>query len=159
MKTDVMKSIKQISIVAFSGVLFGIGMVISSMADPAKVIGFLDITGAWDPSLAFVMGGALAVFVPAYLLLIKSRSESVFGDEIVCPTSKVIDKKLVGGAALFGIGWGLLGVCPGPAVASLLLATHKFCYLLRQCWLGHSPLKQWLVDKERISMLKRVFQR
>ncbi|MGR5155248.1 DUF6691 family protein [Vibrio owensii] len=142
MKTDVMKNVKQISIVAFSGALFGMGMVISGMADPAKVIGFLDITGAWDPSLAFVMGGALAVFVPAYLLLIKPRSESVFGDEIVCPTSKVIDKKLVGGAALFGIGWGLLGVCPGPAVASLFTGNTQVLLFIAAMLVGSFTAKR-----------------
>lgn len=142
MKTDVMKSTKQISIVAFSGVLFGIGMVISGMADPAKVIGFLDITSSWDPSLAFVMGGALAVFVPAYLLLIKPRRKSVFGDEIVCPTSKTIDKKLVGGAALFGIGWGLLGVCPGPAVASLFTGNTKVLFFIAAMLVGSFTAKR-----------------
>ncbi|MCE7732099.1 YeeE/YedE family protein [Vibrio campbellii] len=141
MKTHVMKSIKQISIVAVSGALFGIGMVISGMADPAKVIGFLDITGEWDPSLVFVMGGALAVFVPAYLLLIKPRSESVFGDEIVCPTSKTIDKKLVGGAALFGIGWGLLGVCPGPAVASLFTGNTQVLFFIAAMLVGSFTVK------------------
>jgi uncharacterized membrane protein YedE/YeeE len=142
MKTDVMQNVKQISIVAFSGALFGMGMVISGMADPAKVIGFLDITGAWDPSLAFVMGGALAVFVPAYLLLIKPRSESVFGDEIVCPTSKTIDKKLVGGAALFGIGWGLLGVCPGPAVASLFTGSIQVLLFIAAMLVGSFTAKR-----------------
>lgn len=142
MKTDVMKSIRQISIVAFSGVLFGIGMVISGMADPAKVIGFLNITGSWDPSLAFVMGGALAVFVPAYLLLIKPRSKSVFGDEIVCPTSKTIDKKLVGGAALFGIGWGLLGVCLGPAVASFFTGNVQVLLFIAAMLVGSFTAKR-----------------
>ena len=142
MKTDVMKNVKQISIVAFSGALFGIGMVISGMADPSKVIGFLDITGAWDPSLAFVMGGALAIFVPAYLLLVKPRSESVFGGEIVCPTSKTIDKKLVGGSALFGIGWGLLGVCPGPAVASLLTGNTQVLLFIAAMLVGSFTAKR-----------------
>ncbi|ASI94985.1 YeeE/YedE family protein [Vibrio rotiferianus] len=137
-----MKNVKQISIVAFSGILFGIGMVISGMADPAKVIGFLDITGAWDPSLSFVMGGALAIFVPAYLLLIKPRNESVFGDEIICPTSKAIDKKLVVGAALFGIGWGLLGVCPGPAVASLFTGNTQALLFIAAMLVGSFTAKR-----------------
>ena len=141
-KTDVVKSVKQIYIVTFSGVLFGIGMVISGMADPAKVIGFLDITGEWDPSLAFVMGGALAVFFPAYLLLIKPRSESVFGDEVVCPTSKTIDKKLVGGAALFGFGWGLLDVCPSPAVASLFTGNTQVLFFIAAMLVGSFTAKR-----------------
>ncbi|CAE6924618.1 hypothetical protein ACOMICROBIO_GDFFDHBD_02199 [Vibrio sp. B1REV9] len=140
----VMKNAKQIAIVMFSGVLFGMGMVISGMADPEKVIGFLDITGAWDPSLAFVMGGALAVFIPAYLLLIKPRSKSVFGDEIICPTSKVIDKRLVGGAALFGIGWGLLGVCPGPAVASILTGNVQVLIFIAAMLVGSFTAKKVL---------------
>ncbi|MEE3876730.1 YeeE/YedE family protein [Vibrio sp. YYF0003] len=104
-----------------SGVLFGIGMAVSGMIDPAKVVGFLDISGNWDPSLAFVMGGALAVFMPSYFLLIKPRKQSVSGAEMCTPTNTKIDARLLSGAAIFGLGWGLAGICPGPAVASLAL--------------------------------------
>lgn len=104
-----------------SGILFGLGMAVSGMIDPAKVIGFLDISGNWDPSLAFVMGGALAVFMPSYFLIIKPRKQSVSGAEMCTPTNTKIDARLLSGAALFGIGWGLAGICPGPAVASLAL--------------------------------------
>ncbi|HCH0956464.1 TPA: YeeE/YedE family protein [Vibrio parahaemolyticus] len=104
-----------------SGVLFGMGMVVSGMIDPAKVIGFLDISGSWDPSLAFVMGGALAVFMPSYFLIIKPRKQSVSGEVFCTPTNKNIDGRLLSGAAIFGLGWGLAGICPGPAVASLAL--------------------------------------
>ncbi|WP_319534093.1 YeeE/YedE family protein [uncultured Vibrio sp.] len=104
-----------------SGVLFGMGMAISGMIDPAKVIGFLNISGNWDPSLAFVMGGALAVFMPSYFLLIKPRKQSVSGAEMCTPTNTKIDARLLSGAAIFGLGWGLAGICPGPAVASLAL--------------------------------------
>ena len=104
-----------------SGVLFGMGMAVSGMIDPAKVIGFLDISGSWDPSLAFVMGGALAVFMPSYFLLIKPRKQSVSGAEMCTPTNTKIDVRLLSGAAIFGLGWGLAGICPGPAVASLAL--------------------------------------
>ncbi len=114
-----MKNVKQLVIVILSGLLFGIGMVISGMSDPAKVIGFLDITGKWDISLAFVMGGALAVFIPGYLLLIKPRSASIYGDKIVAPVKQSVDKKLITGAAIFGVGWGIVGICPGPAIASV----------------------------------------
>ncbi len=91
------------------------------MIDPAKVIGFLDISGSWDPSLAFVMGGALAVFMPSYFLIIKPRKQSVSGEAFCTPTNKNIDGRLLSGAAIFGLGWGLAGICPGPAVASLAL--------------------------------------
>lgn len=129
MKTLTTHVIKYL-LVALSGGVFGIGMVISGMASPAKVIGFLNITGAWDPSLAFVMGGALAVFIPGYIFLIKARTSSVLGGEIACPASKSIDKKLMIGAALFGVGWGLLGVCPGPAISSLLTGNYQVAFFV-----------------------------
>ena len=92
------------------GLLFALGLGLSGMTQPAKVTGFLDVTGAWDPSLAFVMAGALAVFAPAYWL---SRRRAVAASE------RGLDARLVGGAALFGLGWGLSGFCPGPAIVSL----------------------------------------
>lgn len=108
-----------VSLVA--GLLFGIGMVVSGMADPSKVIGFLDVTGDWDPSLAFVMGGALIVFMPSYFLLIKPRHKPVVAETFCVTHSNQIDARLVSGACLFGVGWGLAGICPGPAVSSLAL--------------------------------------
>lgn len=102
-----------------SGILFGAGMIVSGMADPAKVIGFLNVTGSWDPSLAFVMGGALAVFTPFYHLVIKKRSHAVNGEKFSWTTNSKVDGTLVSGAAIFGAGWGLAGFCPGPAMASL----------------------------------------
>lgn len=101
----------------FAGVLFGLGMAISGMMDPARVTGFLDLAGAWDPSLAFVMGGALLVFMPGYFLLVKPRRQSVLGEPIVAVPAPRLDRRLIGGAALFGIGWGLVGICPGPALS------------------------------------------
>ncbi|UUM32628.1 YeeE/YedE family protein [Vibrio japonicus] len=105
----------------FSGFLFGLGMIISGMADPAKVIGFLDVAGKWDPSLMFVMGGALLVFMPSYFLLIKPKQKPVVAEEFCLATNKKIDARLVSGAAIFGLGWGMAGVCPGPALSSLAL--------------------------------------
>ena len=101
----------------FAGVLFGLGMAISGMMDPARVTGFLDLAGSWDPSLAFVMGGALLVFMPGYFLLVKPRRQSVLGEPIVAVPAPRLDRRLIGGAALFGIGWGLVGICPGPALS------------------------------------------
>ncbi|MGE6106387.1 DUF6691 family protein [Aeromonas sobria] len=106
-------------IALLSGLLFGVGLGISGMVDPARVLGFLDVAGNWDPSLAFVMGGALLVFAPGYALLIKPRSQSLCGDPLPAPPAPRIDRRLVGGAALFGVGWGLLGICPGPGLALL----------------------------------------
>ncbi|MCF5883918.1 YeeE/YedE family protein [Aeromonas veronii] len=101
----------------FAGVLFGLGMAISGMMDPARVTGFLDLAGAWDPSLAFVMGGALLVFMPGYFLLVKPRRQSVLGEPIAAVPVPRLERRLIGGAALFGIGWGLVGICPGPALS------------------------------------------
>ncbi|QXC40009.1 YeeE/YedE family protein [Aeromonas jandaei] len=101
----------------FAGLLFGLGMAISGMVDPARVTGFLDLAGAWDPSLAFVMGGALLVFMPGYFLLVKPRRQSVLGEPIAAVPALQLNRNLVGGAALFGIGWGLVGICPGPALS------------------------------------------
>jgi uncharacterized membrane protein YedE/YeeE len=110
------------SIVAIiSGLLFGAGLSIGGMTDPARVRGFLDILGTWDPTLAFVMGGALLVMAPVWL--IQRRMEKSFdGTSFDLPGTSLIDGKLLGGSALFGIGWGIAGLCPGPAVASLATA-------------------------------------
>ena len=102
-----------------SGILFGSGMIISGMVDPNKVLGFLDITGDWDISLAFVMGGALMVFAPFYLLVIKKREKAIYGERLDSLNNPLIDRKLVVGSTAFGLGWGLAGFCPGPAVTSL----------------------------------------
>jgi uncharacterized protein len=102
----------------FAGALFGLGLAISGMMNPAKVIGFLDVAGDWDPTLAFVMGGALLVTIPAFRLILK-RPNPVLTDVFWMPTKNSPDARLVGGAAIFGAGWGLSGFCPGPAVAAL----------------------------------------
>ena len=104
----------------FAGALFGVGLAVSGMADPRKVLGFLDVAGgaSWDPTLAFVMGGALLVTVPAFRLILK-RPRPVFAHGFALSTKSALDARLIGGAALFGVGWGLSGFCPGPAVAAL----------------------------------------
>ncbi len=110
------------------GALFGVGLYVSQMVNPAKVIGFLDVTGHWDPSLAFVMGGALLVTLPAFAIARRSAGP-VLASQFAMPTRRDIDARLVGGAVLFGVGWGLSGFCPGPALASLGLgesATYPF---------------------------------
>ncbi len=101
-----------------SGLIFGIGLIAGGMSDPAKVKGFLDLFGAWDPSLALVMGGAIAVGVFAFAAAQK-RKASWTGDAIEIPNSRVIDTRLVVGGLLFGAGWGIAGFCPGPAIVAL----------------------------------------
>jgi hypothetical protein len=101
-----------------AGLVFGLGLVVSGMANPAKVLGFLDLAGHWDPSLAFVMGGAIAVALPAFALA-KRRRTSLLGAPLQLPTSSAIDRRLVLGSLAFGIGWGLAGFCPGPALVAL----------------------------------------
>ena len=100
------------------GLLFGLGLLLSGMTDPGKVLGFLDLFGQWDPSLAFVMGGAILVGFFAFAVA-KKRTSSFLGGALSLPKSNVIDKRLVIGSLLFGAGWGMAGFCPGPAVTSL----------------------------------------
>ena len=100
------------------GLLFGVGLIVSGMVDPAKVLGFLDVAGAWDPSLALVMAGAIAAaFVP--FRVAASRARSLLGEPMRLPTRRDLEPRLVLGSAVFGIGWGLAGFCPGPAIVSL----------------------------------------
>jgi uncharacterized protein len=103
----------------FSGALFGLGLAVSGMMNPAKVIGFLDLAGEWDPTLAFVMGGALLVTIPAFRLIL-GRQRPILAGDFALPAESTLDARLLGGAALFGVGWGLSGFCPGPAVAALV---------------------------------------
>ncbi|WP_292286506.1 DUF6691 family protein [Marivita sp.] len=100
------------------GVIFGVGISISGMANPAKVINFFDIAGIWDPSLIFVMGGALVTTFIGYKLVF-GRAAPVFEDSFNVPTSRTIDARLIGGSAIFGIGWGISGFCPGGALPAL----------------------------------------
>jgi uncharacterized protein len=98
-----------------SGLVFGLGLLAAGMANPAKVLGFLDLAGRWDPSLAFVMGGAIGVGLVAFALA-KRRVRSLLGLAMQVPAARNIDARLVGGSLAFGIGWGLAGICPGPAL-------------------------------------------
>ena len=106
-----------------SGLLFGFGLLLSGMADPAKVQNFLDVFGTWDPSLAFVMGGAIAVTMPGFWLVIR-RNKPFFNDVFHLPSRTDLDARLITGAAIFGVGWGLGGFCPGPAMTALPLAAE-----------------------------------
>lgn len=107
-----------------AGLVFGLGLIVSGMANPAKVLGFLDIAGRWDPSLAFVMGGAVAVGLIAFRFA-RGRSVSLLGAPMRLPTADAIDHRLLAGGLLFGIGWGIAGFCPGPALVVLGMGAPK----------------------------------
>lgn len=107
-----------------AGLLFGAGLIVSGMANPQKVLGFLDLAGRWDPSLAFVMAGAIGVAVFAFAWA-KRRTRTLLGLPIQWPTVRTITVRLVAGSAVFGIGWGLAGFCPGPAIVSIGLGSVK----------------------------------
>lgn len=100
------------------GLLFGVGLIVSGMTNPAKVLGFLDVAGAWDPSLALVMAGAIAAAVVPFRLA-AARTGSLLGEPILLPTRRDIEPRLLLGSAAFGVGWGLAGFCPGPAIVSI----------------------------------------
>lgn len=102
-----------------AGMMFGVGLAVSQMIDPDKVLGFLDVAGSWDPSLALVMVGALSVSIVAFQVILPKRPKPFFDTTFNLPTRREITPPLLTGSALFGIGWGLTGYCPGPAVASL----------------------------------------
>jgi uncharacterized membrane protein YedE/YeeE len=106
------------------GLVFGWGLLLAGMTDPGKVIGFLDLAGTWDPSLAFVMGGAISVAFFAFGKA-KQQGSNFFGGAMHIPTVRQIDKRLVIGATLFGVGWGLAGFCPGPAIVSVAMGEWK----------------------------------
>jgi uncharacterized protein len=124
-----------------AGIVFGLGLVISGLANPAKVLNFLDFAGAWDPSLAFVMAGAVAVTAIGYRLVL-TQPAPIFDTQFHLPEAIVIDRRLLGGAALFGIGWGLSGYCPGPAITALPLlnpSTLVFvAAMLAGMWFGRA---------------------
>lgn len=111
------------------GLIFGVGLLLSGMTDPGKVIGFLDLTGAWDPSLALVMGGAVGVGVFAFTWA-KKRHQTLLGSAFDWPASEHIDRHVVLGSLVFGVGWGLAGFCPGPALVSLAAGQEKALYFV-----------------------------
>ncbi len=130
------------------GLLFGLGLILSGMTDPGKVLGFLDLAGLWDPSLAFVMGGAIAVGALAFAVA-KKRTRSFLGGAMQVPTARDIDKRLVLGSLLFGVGWGLAGFCPGPAIVSAAAGQPKAMVFVAAMLAG-----MWLFE-----MLERWAQR
>lgn len=125
-----------------AGLVFGVGLIVSGMSDPAKVLAFLDVAGAWDPSLAFVMAGAIGVGIGAFALA-RRRERSWLGTEIRLPASGRIDRRLVGGSLLFGIGWGIAGFCPGPALVALGAGLPKALVFVAAMVVGMG-LYEWL---------------
>ena len=129
-----------------AGLVFGLGLIVSGMANPAKVLGFLDLGGAWDPSLALVMGGAIAVGFFAFLIANK-RSRSFLGAEMKLPRASHIDRRLVLGSTVFGIGWGIAGFCPGPGLVALGMGEPKALVFVAAMLVGMLGFE--VVDKLR----------
>ena len=130
-------------VAVISGLLFGFGLSLSEMTNRHRVLGFLDVTGNWDASLVFVMGGAVLVTLVSFRFILK-RSAPLFDESFYLPVKKHIDKRLIGGSALFGIGWGIAGYCPGPAIAGLgSLSLNPLLFFL--CFIAGSYLAKALV--------------
>ncbi len=130
-------------IILLAGMLFGAGITVSGMANPAKVQNFLDIFGQWDPSLALVMGAALAVVAPAYYWVLRAEKPR-FEERFHLPKATHIDRKLVGGAVLFGVGWGLSGLCPAPALVVVLSGVGHFVVFVLAMLAGMVLQRQFL---------------
>ena len=136
-----------------TGLVFGLGLIVSGMANPAKVLGFLDVGGAWDPSLALVMAGAIAVGFVAFFFA-KNRTLSLMGAEMKLPTASPIDRRLMMGSTLFGIGWGIAGFCPGPGLVALGMGESKALVFVAAMLLGMVVFK--LLELRRPAMTPRA---
>jgi uncharacterized protein len=140
-------SMPRMIVALVAGMLFGVGLAVSGMVNPAKVVGFLDVAGGqWDPTLIFVMGGALLVTIPAFRMILQ-RPRPILADGFALPTKKsALDRRLLGGAALFGVGWGLSGFCPGPAVVAMvtgLLPVYAFVGAM----VGGMAIYAWIFER------------
>jgi len=138
-------------ITLFAGILFGFGLALSGMMQPEKVVGFLNITGEWDASLMLVMGGALAVFTPGYHFFIKKRQQTWNGAALHLPTKKALDHQLIIGALIFGAGWGLAGICPGPAIAMVALVGWPAIVFIFAMVAGMLIAGYWLQKKNLLT--------
>ncbi|MEB0114104.1 YeeE/YedE family protein [Variovorax sp. RTB1] len=130
-----------------SGLLFGVGLLVSGMANPAKVLGFLDVFGTWDPSLAFVMAGAIAVGLVAFGVA-RRMTRSLSGEPMRLPATQSIDRRLMAGAVVFGVGWGLAGFCPGPALVALAAGSGKALIFVLAMVAG-MVLYEWLETRRK----------
>ena len=120
---------------ALAGIIFGAGLTLGGMTDPARVRGFLDLFGAWDPTLAFVMGGALIVMAVAWIVQ-RRLVRPVFAESFALPGTQDLTPRLIGGSALFGIGWGIAGLCPGPGFAALVIAPLSAAIFILAMFVG-----------------------
>lgn len=136
-----------------SGLVFGLGLIVSGMANPAKVLGFLDLTGAWDPSLAFVMGGAIGVGMVAFFVAGR-RKRSLLGAEMKLPTARHIDRRLVLGGLAFGVGWGVAGFCPGPALVAVGMGEPKALVFVAAMLVGMGLFE--VLERRRESAAQRA---
>ena len=132
-----------------SGLIFGLGLLLSGMGNPAKVQNFLDFFGQWDPSLALVMGGAIAVGLIAFTWA-KRQKTALLGEPMQLPTSTTIDRKLLTGSGLFGIGWGLAGFCPGPALMNLATLTPQVWLFVAAMLVGMWAQHLWAIARKQI---------
>lgn len=137
-------------VVFIIGAIFGIGISLSGMVNPAKVINFFDVAGSFDLSLAFVMVGALSVAIPGYTLIFSRRTAPLFSNAFVLPKAKFIDRKLIGGSAVFGIGWGIAGFCPGAAIPALGLG-HSSAFIFVAAMLAGIMIARALIKVEFFS--------
>ncbi|MFC3162336.1 YeeE/YedE family protein [Ciceribacter thiooxidans] len=136
------------------GAVFGLGIVLSGMADPSKVMNFFDLAGTWDPSLAFVMAGALLVTAPGYALLQRRRKKPVFDARFHIPARGRIDGRLIGGSLLFGIGWGIAGFCPGGSIPALGLG-HREAYVFLVAMVAGMLIARRLLDMKVFTLAER----
>lgn len=136
------------------GLLFGLGLVVAGMSDPAKVLNFLDLgaipAGGWDASLAFVMAGAIAVTLVGFRLVLR-RSQPIFGERFHLPTSRDLDSRIVVGPAIFGIGWGLAGFCPGPALTAALTGGAPAWLFIVAMFAGMAGAR-WLAERRSLPL-------
>ena len=137
-----------------AGTIFGAGLTLSDMVNPARVSNFLDFAGSWDPTLMFVMAGGLAVTMLGYKFIFR-RSSPLVDEKFHLPTQRQIDLPLVGGAALFGVGWGLAGICPGPALADLVTLDPKVLAFVAAMLVGMIAASAW---RYRVSVMKALRQ-
>lgn len=139
-----------------SGVLFGAGLAVSGMADPARVRAFLDVMGRWDPTLGFVMAGAMLPMIVAWRIKVR-LDRPLVGDNFHVPSTSKIDRKLMGGAALFGVGWGIAGLCPGPAIADLAVRPLPAA-LFVAAMLGGMFVNRLITSRNKLQESKHVVQ-
>jgi len=138
-----------------SGLLFSFGLIISDMVNPARVIASLDVTGDWDPTLAFVMGGAIAAASMAWVIA-KPRKAAYFGGQIPPMPTQPVDRKLVTGSAIFGIGWGLVGICPGPAIVALSFGKWEIAVFIIALMAGMALYNFDLIKMPNLTKIARA---